>query len=437
MGCGCGGSGRGLGAVALVPYRGIEPRQVPAWQVDPKALRSLIAAHSRAGSFGLGSLAGTTQEAVSVAGTALSGETAGISTAAAAVINLALSLLDKHYFNVAASNAACATQEQLWQSYLQVQGHVSGRSLGWATMQELMHAATGEGLFPGNNEHLSFHEGTLNCAGDGAWVDEFLCNGKVPFSSCDNCICTALQHYRLQRSSKPAGIPDAVWFIDSIFVPLFDSTAQTKWITAGMADATVHQLMYDLADAYLAENVSGTTAYVEFPAPPPAKPVKAAPAVVTPKGPVYTYTTPFSESATGQINEPVEEVIPETAANAPMIATAKAAQAAQAATPTPPDQGWGPNVIVTGQTPAPPPTPAATTTPTPATVPYTGTAASGSGVPTGLPNEEPTNSAPTTGSTAAQSSYAPPPAAVGLSTTDWILIVLGVGLGAYALSNSR
>lgn len=312
----------GFGAAALA---------VPAaWQVDPNALRSLAAgaasgnvptavlqpkpsaapaviaaapqavAATRAawssaalpsainfrgfGSFGLSPTADTAVSAVgskaaAVGTTSLltslgtSAAIAGpIGIAAGVVIALAVTLFKKNYFNVGDSNAACAQLESLWQKYTSIQGHVAGRALGWQTMNQLMHAATGAGLFPGNNMHLSFHEGTLQCAGHGDWVDSFtgytIQGNKGSACGAHNCLPDAFTTYQGQRNAVPPGTPDAVFLVDNILLPMnAPGRAQIPWIYQGAQNLEVHQLLYDLADAYIAQFGSGgDTPYVEYPA---------------------------------------------------------------------------------------------------------------------------------------------------------------------------
>lgn len=279
--------GFGVLGNAAAPMRAAQPA---AWQTDPAALLALAKATSggkqplgRLGTlayfrgFGLSPTADTVVSAVgskaaaagaSAAATALgAGAAAGpIGLAAGAVIAIALTLFQKQYFNVADANAACASQEQAWQKYLSIQGHVAGRALGWPTMMILWHGAVGAGLFPLNSQHLTFHEGTLNCAGTGAWSDSFLgetLQGTSAGCSQDNCMPSALEKFR--SATVPSGTPDAVYFVDSILLPLNKSDA-IPWITNAASNPTVHQLLYDVADAFLAENNVASTAYVKYPA---------------------------------------------------------------------------------------------------------------------------------------------------------------------------
>lgn len=265
------------------------------WQVNPAALqRQVRQARLGRGFGGFGSLGLSSGASGAVTGAetgvkaagaiatvgagsaAAAGATAGsvvpiVGTAIGAVVGAIVGYLlaSKKYFNVGNSNAQCQQLMQAWQSYTSIQGHVAGRALGWSTMQQLFHAAVGAGLFPGNNMHLQFHEGMLACAGHGDWVDDFLginLQGQ-PVNNCGahNCMADAFIRYQQQRSSVPAGTPDAIYFVDSILLPMNQSAA-IPWVYQGaQSGPQVHQLFYDLADAYLAQNASGTTPYVEYP----------------------------------------------------------------------------------------------------------------------------------------------------------------------------
>jgi hypothetical protein len=308
---------RGFGAVT---------QAVPAnWQTDPKALLALAKSASgkplgrlgRLSYFGALGLSPTADEAASAVGSKVAGAGASaaatalgagaaagpIGLVAGAVVALALTLFKKNYFNVADANAACASEEQLWQKYLSIQGHVAGRALGWTTMQTVMHAATGAGLFPLNSQHLSFHEGTLQCAGNGEWVDSFLSNGLGGTScSAHNCMADALAKFR--TATVPQGTPDAVYFIDSLILPM-NATAQIPWINSGASNPTVHQMLYDLADAYLAQNNASSVPYVQYPAatapaptptPAPAPAPSTAPSALAQPAPTMAAFPGFSTS---------------------------------------------------------------------------------------------------------------------------------------------
>ena len=321
LGCMCGQTchchSTGLGSL------GAAGSAVPAkWQVDPTALRQLIATVSKAapapvavapttptvapanlaarvaalragsgrlmgfGSLGFSPTTGTVVSkvaggAASTAATAAattygagtilaSSSVAGpIGLAAGIVIALAVSLFTKQYFNVGQSNQLCQQLEALFQKYTALQGYVAGRALGWQTMNQIMHAAVGAGLFPGNNMHLAFHEGTLQCAGHGDWVDAFTgyTAQGTPGAACGahNCMADALRQFN--HANVPPGTPDAVYFVDSILLPMnAPGKAAIPWVYNGaQQSANVHQLLYDLADAYLAQFASGTVPYVEYP----------------------------------------------------------------------------------------------------------------------------------------------------------------------------
>jgi len=384
----------GLSRIGYRPFAGIP---VPAWQVDPAALAALATVARRSKISGLGGFAPYyggglgalglsplgTEAAESVGGKVAAvgasdaaaalgaGAAAGpIGLAAGAIVAIALSLFQKNYFNVASSDEQCQQVEAIWEKYLGVAGHVAGRALGWPTMVLVFHGAVGEGLFPGNDMHLQFHEGTLQCAGHGDWVDTFLGDTlqmTPPATPCSagNCMPDALERFRSEQSAIPADTPDAVYFVDSILLPM-NQSAQIPWIYQGAQNAQVHQLLYDTADAYLAQNGVTSTPYVKYPATPAAPAAKPA-------------ATPAVSVTTGAKS------------------TAAAAAAPQAATPAP----------------------AAVAAPV-----------------IGATAAESSYSAPPPVGSTAPAGAAPAPVSSGLSTTDWLLIVAGVGVIALALNRN-
>jgi hypothetical protein len=313
----CQACGAGLGALGSSSAAIAVPAR---WQVDPTALRSLIAAVKKTqatgaapsaatlkavkapapppavaqaiarargarrfaglGALGLSPTSGSvvskvgggaaTAAASSTWAAAEFGSLAGpIGIAAGIVIALAVTLFTKQYFNVGASDAACKQLETLWQQYTSLQGSVAGRALGFSTMNHLMHAAVGAGLFPGNNFHLTFHEGTLACAGNGTWVDSFTGStnqGAPAPCGAHNCLPDAFKVWAANRSSVPAGTADAVYLVDSILLPMnAPGKAAIPWVYNGAQNPQVHELLYDLADAYIAAHSTNSTPYVEYP----------------------------------------------------------------------------------------------------------------------------------------------------------------------------
>lgn len=292
---------------------------LPAWQVSPRALDVQVRQARTAAARGTFGALGVSSEASGAVKGASAGAKAGaaggpIVMAVGAVVGAIAGYLlsAKHYFNVGNSNAQCQQLMQAWHNYTSIQGHVAGRALGWSTMQQLVHAAVGAGLFPGNNMHLSFHEGTLQCAGHGDWVDDFLGvnlqGGAVNNCGAHNCMADALAKYNQSRASVPAGTPDAVFFVDSILLPMNQSAA-IPWVYQGAQNPEVHQLLYDAADAYLAQNASGTTPYVQYPqaqtgtptagaeAAPTATPIPAAAPATVP----YVSPTPAPTAPAGAV----------------------------------------------------------------------------------------------------------------------------------------
>lgn len=429
--------------VSFSGYRGLAGVTVPAWQVHPGALRELAKQVSVAGrrsriaglggfspyqGFGALGLSPTEGTVISVVGgkaaavgasalatAAGAGSVAGpIGAAAAVVIALVVGLFNKQYFDVASMNADETNEVAAWNKYVTIQGHIAGRAYGLATMGSVWNGAVHSGMFPLNNAPdsggLCFHDGCGKYPGDARWV-----TATIQGCSQGDCFPNALTQYNAERSGKPADVPDAVYFIDDIFIPLFEAHAQIKWISQAIGDPQVHQLLYDVADAYLAENASNTTPYVEFPAEQQGTPTAGA-ENASGEGVVTQAAAPAAAPAAPA---------PAAAAPAPAPSPAPAAAVTAAPAPTPAASPATP-------APAPTPAPAATSGSTaPSTVgpvvPYVGTSSSAAG----LPSVEPT------GSTAAYvaPTAAPVAAAAALSTTDWLLILAGTGLLAYALAN--
>jgi hypothetical protein len=361
----------GLGALGSS-----QVRPPAAWQTNPAALLALAKAAQKSlkgyaspglGALGFSPLVGEAGSAVGskVAATGATsfatylgaGAAAGpIGIAAGAVIAIAVSLLTKNYFNVNQSNAVCAQVQSAWQKYLTIQGHVAGRALGWKTMVVVFHGAVGSGLFPGNDMHLQFHEGTLQCAGHGDWVDSFLgqtLQGNPVGCGAHNCMPDALQKFN--HGNVPAGTPDAIYFVDSILLPM-NQGDKIPWITNGAQNPQVHQLLYDLADAYLAQNTGGTTPYVEYPAAQAGTPTagaEAAPsaagtsAASAPAAGVAVATTPATSANVPAAGVAVATT-PATSANVPAAGAAVATTPATSANV--PAAGSGPVQVGTDPT---------------------------------------------------------------------------------------
>jgi hypothetical protein len=287
------------------------------WQVNSGALKRLAQASTGRGGFGALGLNSGEQGAVQGAS---AGAKAGslvpiVGTAVGAVVGAIAGYLlsAKHYFNVGNANAQCQQLLQAWQQYTSIQGHVAGRALGWQTMQQLFHAAVGAGLFPGNDMHLSFHQGTLQCAGHGDWVDDFLgvtLQGQgVNACGAHNCMADALAAYNQRRSAVPPGTADAIYFVDDILLPM-NASAKIPWVANGAQNPEVHQLFYDLADAYLAQNVSGTTPYVEYPAAQTGTPTAGAVGAAAPVQPAAApvQSAPVPTTAPGAPAQPAVTV---------------------------------------------------------------------------------------------------------------------------------
>lgn len=413
---------------------------VPAWQTHPRALRAALAQGSRAG--GLAGFGASGAASGAAKGASAGGSIAGpYGAAIGAVLGAVAGMFHKNYFNVQQSNADCQQVLSAWNQYLQVQGHVAGRALGQSAMQVVFHGAVGAGLFPGNNTHLKFHNGTLQCAGHGDWVDEFL---GATSCGAHNCMPDAVAAFNQQRTRKPPSEPDAVFLVDSILLPM-NASAKIPWIANGAANPQVHQLLYDLADAYLA-NVSGTTPYVQFPESPPPAPTPAAPAAAAVVPTVNPSTPIASPIAASLLNPPAVGAlvtqIPQPGTGTPLTLPSAGVQFTFAGLDT--NGGWvikdqagqlwhlvGNNLqpmataISSVATPTAAPTP--TPTPTPASAPSSSSEITYTPADVGapIPYTAPQSATPA-GATAAISaqpaSSSPLPMVIGLGLLAWLAL---------------
>lgn len=332
------------------------------WQVSPGALQREVrnarrgAARGTFGALGLSQGAGGAVEGAST-GAKVGTVVPVIGTAIGAVVGAIAGYLlsAKHYFNVQNSNAQCQQLMQAWQQYLSIQGHVAGRALGWSTMQQLFHAAVGAGLFPGNDMHLQFHNGTLACAGHGDWVDDFLGinlqGGSVNACGAHNCMADALAKYNASRGSVPAGTADAVYFVDDILLPM-NQSASIPWVYNGAQNPQVHQLFYDAADAYLGQNASGTTPYVQYPAAQTGTPTAGAvgaPVAQAPGLPAQTYVAPAQPAPAQPVTVPYVSPASNTVLPLPATAAAQPPAAGTSVVPTDQTQALISSMLAQGQ----------------------------------------------------------------------------------------
>src|ERR1700732_124326 len=260
-----------------------------------------------------------------------SGAAAGpIGAAVGLIVGIvATKLLTKNYLNVGAMNADEANQIATFTQYLALQGQAPGRQYGLATMVYIWKGALKSGHFPKNQSIQCFHNGCSAHGGDTDLIDNVISGANC---SDPNCFPNVLPAFLPSRSSStsgalttpgmartqvipraalalsrgtqlfglgPAGgsfrgfgalgqagspLPDAVVFIDQFFIPANSpgspcrgGSPECYW--AAPSSNIEHQLLYDVADAYLAQQPITTTPHLAAQPYPPPPAAQARPAV--------------------------------------------------------------------------------------------------------------------------------------------------------------
>lgn len=279
-----------------------------------------------------------------VGGTALAtyagaGSWAGpIGIAAGLIIGIVVTkLLTKNYFNVNQMNQIRETELNVFQQYQKIMGKFPGRAVGLPVMTEIWKGANKARFFPKNNLSPCFHNGCAVLLGDDTPIDQMVVAPNA--GGIVNSIAAA---YALQQahhgtpaatsSSRQivpvsggraalAGLgcgcsngfgavatPDVVDLITNYFAPLqVSACAGSPYATctwAAPANATERQVLYDVADAWLAQYTSNPPApYIAIPSP-PAVPV---PTSTHPNAPTTPAPTPVVQPVTVN-NQPATAV---------------------------------------------------------------------------------------------------------------------------------
>ena len=249
-------------------------------------------------------------------------------------------LLNPQYLNVAQANATEATYVQAFNQYKTIAGQAAGRTFGLATMVAVWKGAVFAGLFPLNHNQgpQCFHEGCLALSGQPQWIDGTISgNGNATFpqayallqaaynshvtgaagltiqpvlASSSNTVKANLKgwlgtmapvraQYELQRRRRMGALgiaaqgtallpsvktqqasfwgatPPAVLFIDTYWMPLQQRNSPPWGVPQ---TALEHQILYDVADAWLATQAIPTTPFIAIQA--AAAVEQAAPKVV-------------------------------------------------------------------------------------------------------------------------------------------------------------
>jgi hypothetical protein len=245
-----------------------------------------------------------------------------------AIVGIVLSkIFAKQYLDVTSANNIADASLGVFKQYQAIAGQVAGRDIGLASMNAIWKGAMYSGLFPLNNQQLCFHNGCLKYRGQPEWIEatingpdnQFTLGGvynnflmaartattagastvnsvAVPINrtGMTRVALQGLGHRRHQGFSGLGalgainGVPEAVVLVDNYLIPA-NTRDNPAWLVP--RTALEHQILYDVADAWLAQKHPeiNTTPYVANPATPasaPAVPQPSAGPVPPPNLPV-------------------------------------------------------------------------------------------------------------------------------------------------------
>jgi hypothetical protein len=248
-----------------------------------------------------------------VASYAAAGAIAGpVGLVVGAIIGIVITkIFSKQYLDVTSANNIADASYAVFNQYKNIAGQVPGRQLGLAAMNAIWKGALYSGLFPLNNQQLCFHNGCLKYRGQPEWIEATI-NGP------DNAFTLGTAYRQFVSAARAAaaspaavgaqivrtgvyrgglrgfgalgainGVPEAVVLVDNYLIPA-NTRDNPAWLVP--RTALEHQILYDVADAWLAEKHPElpTTPYVlnapaaAYPVAPPAgTPVAPAPPVMT------------------------------------------------------------------------------------------------------------------------------------------------------------
>jgi hypothetical protein len=317
-------------------------RQVLGPPLRPKMNAKQTLALRRAGFGAVDTRTAASAGAQAGAGYAASAGTSAIVTAAGygavagpiglvvgAIIGVVIGgLLKKNYLNVAEANAGADAAVHVFRQYQSIAGQVAGRQLGLAAMNAIWKGALYTGLFPLNNQQLCFHQGCLKYRGQPEWIEATI-NGPDNQFTLGGVYNQFLMAARAGASASPAaagtqlvrtgifsrggmfrglgaisGVPEAVVLVDNYLIP-----ANTRDNPAWLVPRTPleHQILYDTADAWLAEKHPelATTPFITNP------PAAVPPLTTDSPGPInQPVTTPYAPSPIAVV--PPSDVQPAT-----------------------------------------------------------------------------------------------------------------------------
>jgi hypothetical protein len=254
-------------------------------------------------------------------------------------------LLTKNYLNVGQMNSAEAAEIAAFNQYRTIAGQAPGRQFGLAAMRAVWKGALHSGFFPLNQETQCFHDGCSAHPGNASLIDIAIDGGSKDRNTFPDLLPQFMSRVQsapaMSRAmpvvthqgfaprpggrlmgfrgfgafgiapiapvtpsyyapigysastaltvppvASPAfpGTPEAVVFIDSFFIPAVSSGSPCSghpcyW--AAPQNATEHQILYDVADAYLSQQSFPSTPFIAVQS---ALTSQQAPAAVLPAG---------------------------------------------------------------------------------------------------------------------------------------------------------
>jgi hypothetical protein len=207
-----------------------------------------------------------------------------------AIVGIVLSkIFNKQYLDVTSANTIADASLGVFQQYQQIAGQVAGRQIGLASMDAIWKGAMYAGLFPLNNQQLCFHNGCLKYKGQPEWIEatingpdnqftlggnyQAFVNGAVnaaaaPVSSTGTTMpisagnvigraqlkglgSRARRFTGLGALGAINGVPEAVVLVDNYLIPA-NTRDNPAWLVP--RTALEHQILYDVADAWLYQN---------------------------------------------------------------------------------------------------------------------------------------------------------------------------------------
>lgn len=216
-----------------------------------------------------------------------------IGIAAGVIVGIVVTkLLTKNYINVPQLNQKGAIELDVFRKYKAIQGKIPGRALGLPTMVAIWKGAEHAGYFPLAGQTQCFHEGCLAYKGRGDWIDSTVGRGDAAYQFPRVYQAWLAGRSRSSRAVTPnvmrvgrgggslqlrgyvegffgglgavsSVVPDAVTFVDQYFIPAAASGDRLPWEVP--RNSVEHQLLYDVADAYLYTQPVDTTPYLAIP----------------------------------------------------------------------------------------------------------------------------------------------------------------------------